>query len=159
MATSLPTSSAAGTTISIVAGDPTTYDAAGFAALVWENIGKIKNAGEFGKTFDLITNSYLSQRGKEKRKGTFDAGKLNLEVDVMTDAGQTACEAALDSDLDYNFKIAFKNGVTYYVRGQVISFTKKIGGPNDMLAATTGIELNPFFSGATEISAVKVTPP
>ena len=77
---------------------------------------------------------------------------------MLTDAGQTACEAALDSDLDYNFQIKFKNGVTYYVRGQVISFTKKIGGPNDMLAATIGIELNPFFSDTTEIAAVKVLP-
>lgn len=152
------TTSAAGTTIGIVSGNPATFDAAGFAALSYVNIGKIKNAGEFGKTFQLITNTYLSQRGEEKRKGTFNAGTLSLDVDIKTDTGQAACEAALESDDDYNFKIAFKTGVVYYVRGQVISFTKKIGGPNDMVAASIGIELNPFFAGATELAAVKVEP-
>jgi len=68
MATSLPTSSAAGTTISIVAGDPTTYDAAGFAALVWENIGKIKNAGEFGKTFDLSPTATCRSAARKSAK-------------------------------------------------------------------------------------------
>ncbi len=152
------TTSAAGTTISIVGGDPATFDATGFAALVWVPIGKITNAGEFGKTFQLITNNYLSQRGDEKRKGTFNDGQLNLDVDIKTDLGQAACETALDSDDDHNFKIAFKNGLTYYVRGQVVSFSKKIGGPNDMVAASIGIELNPFFAGGTELAAVKVEP-
>lgn len=152
------TSSAAGTTISIVSGNPATYDATGFAALVWVPVGKIKNAGEFGKTFQLITNNYLSQRGDEKRKGTFNAGQLNLDVDIKTDAGQASCESALDSDDDYNFKIEFKTGLIYYVRGQVTSFSKKIGGANDMLAAAIGIELNPFFASGVELAAVKVEP-
>lgn len=152
------TTSAAGTTISIVSGDPTTFDATGFAALVWVPIGKIKNSGEFGKQFELISNNYLSQRGTEKRKGTFNAGQLTLEVDIKTDVGQAACETALDSDDDQNFKIAFKNGLTYYVRGQVTQFTKKIGGPNDMIAATIGIELNPFFDATDELAAIKVEP-
>lgn len=153
------TTSAAGTTISIVDGDPATFDDVGFAALVWVPIGKIKNAGEFGKTFELISNNYLSQRGTEKRKGTFNAGQLSIDVDIKTDEGQAACETALESDDDHNFRVQFKNGLTYYVRGQVTSFSKKIGGPNDMVAAAIGIELNPFFNAAgDELSAVKVEP-
>lgn len=153
------TSSAAGTKISIVGGNPATFDATGFGALNWLPVGKIKNAGEFGKTFELISSNYLSQRGTEKRKGTFNAGTLSIEVDIKTDTGQAACETALDSDDDYNFKIEFKTGLIYYVRGQVTSFSKRIGGPNDMLAATIGIELNPFFNaGGDELAAVKVEP-
>ena len=159
MATSVPTSSSAGTTISIVGGNPATFDAAGFSALTWVSIGKIKNAGEFGKKFEQIASTYLSQRGKEKRKGTFDAGSLNIDVDIKTDAGQALCETALESDDDYNFKIAFKTGDVYYVRGQLMGFTTKIGGPNDMRAAAVAIELNPFFAGSTELSAVKVPAP
>lgn len=159
MATAKPTTSAAGTTIGIASGDPATFDGAGFAALSFDLIGKIKNAGEFGKTFELIRNNYLSQRGTEKRKGTFDAGNLTIEVDIKTDAGQEACEAALESDLDHNFEIKFKTGVTYYVRGQVTQFTKRIGGPNDMLSATIGLELNPFFNAAgDELASIKVDP-
>ena len=153
-----PTISAAGTTIGIASGNPATYDAAGFGALSFDLIGKIKNAGEFGKTFELIRNNYLSQRGTEKRKGTFDAGNLTIEVDIQAgNPGQAACEAALDSDEDFNFEVKFKNGITYYVRGQVTSFPKRIGAPNDMVSATIGIELNPFFDAAgEELAAVKV---
>lgn len=148
------TSSSAGTQISIVGGTPATYDGTGFAALSWKKIGKIKNAGEFGKKFDLITSAYLDQRGKEKRKGTFDAGQLNIDVDIKIadTAGQAECQTALDSDDDYNFKIAFKNGDTHYLRGQVTGFMRKIGGPNDMRSASISIELNPFTSGSTEVA-------
>jgi hypothetical protein len=160
MATTKPynTSSAAGTTIGIASGDPATFDAAGFSALTYANIGKIKNAGDIGKAFEVISNNYLSQRGTEKRKGTFNAGKLSIEVDIKTDPGQEACEAALESDDDFNFQIKFKTGLTHYVRGQVISFTKHIGGPNDMLSATLGVELNSFFNGETELSSIRVLP-
>jgi len=151
------TTTASGTFIGIATGDPATFDETGFSALTYQSIGKITNAGEFGKTFELITNKYLSQRGQEKRKGTFNAGKLDLTVDIKGEAGQAACEAALESDDDFNFKITFKNGVVYYVRGQVTSFTKKIGGPDNMIAATIGIELNPFFDGDDELASVKGT--
>ena len=36
--------------------------------LLFDKIGKIKHAAEFGKKFQLITSQYLSQRGEEKRK-------------------------------------------------------------------------------------------
>uniref|UniRef100_A0A1A7GE56 Phage tail protein n=1 Tax=biofilter metagenome TaxID=1070537 RepID=A0A1A7GE56_9ZZZZ len=153
------TTAAAGTRFGIVGGVPATFDAAGFSALIFIDIGKIKNGGEIGKQFEIIRNNYLSQRGTEKRKGTFDAGSLTLEVDVKTDAGQAMCETALESDDDYNFQIKFKTGLTYYVRGLVTGFKKKVGGPNDMFAATITVELNPFVDEAdVEQAALKVEP-
>jgi len=152
------TSTAAGTTFSIVGGNPATYDATGFAALAWVNIGKIKNGGEIGKVFEIVKNNYLSQRGTEKRKGTFDAGTLSIEVDIKTDAGQALCRTALNSDEEYNFKIAIKTGVVFYVRGLVTGFRQKTGGPNDMFSATISVELNPFMSGSVEVDAVMFEP-
>lgn len=152
------TTSAAGSIISLVGGNPTTFDDAGFGALTWVPIGKIKNAGELGKVFEIIKNNYLSQRGTEKRKGTFDAGALSIDVDVKTDAGQALCKTALDSDEEYNIKIAIKTGLVFYLRGLVTGFRRKIGAPNDMFSATITIELNPFMSGAVEVDAIMVEP-
>lgn len=144
-----PTQSSAGTTLSIAAtGVPATYDAAGFGAQVYTEVGKLKNLGPFGKQFTLITSEYLSQRAAEKRKGTFNAGSLDITLDVSGDLGQAAMEAALDSDDDYSFKIEFKDGTKYFVRGQVTEWMKNVGGPNQMIEATGKVELNGFTDAA-----------
>jgi len=155
------TTAAAGSQFAIASGVPATFDAAGFAALQFKNIGKIKNGGEIGRIFEVIKNNYLSQRGTEKRKGTWDAGTLSLEVDVQTDEGQAACDAALDSDLDHNLRVSIaKTGVVFYLRGIVTGFRRKIGAPNDMVSATVSIELNPFFDSAgNELSGIMTETP
>lgn len=160
MATTPKTFSSAGTTFSIASGVPATFDATGFAAQTFEVIGKVKNGGEFGKQFEVISNNYLSQRGTEKKKGTWNAGTLSLTVDVNGDDGQLACETALDSDADYTFRVVLKNGDTHYMRGIVTGFRVTIGGPNDMTSAAIGLELNPvFLAGGTEVASVKVPAP
>lgn len=160
MATTPKTFSSAGTTFSIASGAPATFDAAGFAAQTFDVIGKVKNGGEFGKQFEVISNNYLSQRGTEKRKGTWNAGTLSLTVDVNGDDGQVACETALDSDADYTFRVVLKNGDTHYMRGIVTGFRMTIGGPNDMTSAAIGLELNPvFLAGGIEVASVKVPAP
>lgn len=160
MATAPKTHSSAGTTIAIASGAPATYDQAGFVAQAFDKIGKIKNAGEFGKKFQLITNQYLSQRGEEKRKGTFNAGTLSIQVDILKgSAGQDRCEEALDSDDDYSFEIVLQNGRTFWVRGQVTSFPINIGGANDMTGSTITVELNPIFlASGDEVAALEKTP-
>lgn len=153
------TQSSAGTTVAIASGAPATWNAAGFAAQTFENIGKLKNVGSFGKQFSLISSEYLSQRGTEKRKGTFNAGSLDLTVDVNGDAGQVLLETALDSDADFSFRVEFQDGTTYYVRGQVTEFMKNVGGPNNMIEASVKVELNPILDGVTELAALKVDAP
>lgn len=151
------TFSSSGTTFSIATGAPATFDAVGLAAQTFVAIGKVKNGGEFGKQFEIISSNYLSQRGTEKRKGTFNAGTLSLTVDVNNDLGQIACETALDSDADFTFKVVLKNGDTHYMRGIVTSFRVTIGGPNDMTSASIGLDLNPIFlAGGIEVASVKV---
>lgn len=160
MATAPKTHSSAGTTIAIASGEPASWDQTGFVAETYNKIGKIKNAGEFGKKFQLITNQYLSQRGEEKRKGTFNAGTLSIQVDILKgSAGQDMCEEALDSDDDYTFEIVLQNGRTFWVRGQVTSFPINIGGANDMTGSTITVELNPIFlASGDEVAALEKTP-
>ena len=91
---SYATSTLAGATVSLVGGDPTTFDATGFAALTWVPIGKIKSLNLTAAQWQEVTSSYLSQTFEEVRKGTRKAGGVELKVDIKSDTGQTLCEGA-----------------------------------------------------------------
>ncbi|MDP3228398.1 MAG: phage tail tube protein [Acidovorax sp.] len=156
MATTPKTQSSAGTTLEIATGAPATFDATGFAAQTYTKVGKLKNLGPFGKTFSLITSEYLDQRGKEKRKGTYDAGSLPVTLDLNGSAGQNAMEDANDSDDDFSFRVTFQDGTAYYVRGIVTEFMKNVGGPNQMIEGTCKLELQSFTDGTDEFASIKV---
>lgn len=151
------TQSNSGVQFALSAAAPATFDAAGFAALTWANIGEVKTGGDFGKTFQVITSQVLSRRGTTKKKGTFDAGALNLSIEISSDdAGQIMAESAVDSDDDYSVQITLQDGTPYYLVGLVTKFTTTVGGPNDMLAGAIQIDLQ-SFNNATgdEVAAIK----
>lgn len=160
MATTPKTHSSAGTTFSIASGDPATWDQIGFEAQAFNVIGKIKNGGEFGKKFQLISNQYLSQRGEEKSKGTWNAGSLSLQVNILAGSvGQDMCMTALDSDADYTFRVVLQNGRTFYLRGLVTGFPINVGGANDMTGSTITVELNPIFlASGDEVAGLEAIP-
>ena len=153
----MTTQSNSGVAFSLSAGAPATFNAAGFAALTWTTIGEVKTGGDFGKTFQVITSQVLSRRGTTKKKGTFDAGMLNLSIEIdPDDAGQTLAEAAVDSDADYSVKITLQDGAPYYLRGLVTKFNTTVGGPNDMLAGSIQIDLQAFNNAlGDEVAAIK----
>lgn len=153
----MTTQSNAGVKFSLSAGTPATFDAAGFAALTWSEVGEVKTGGDFGKTFQVITSQVLSRRGTTKKKGTFDAGMLNLAMEIdPDDAGQTLAETASDSDDDYSVKITLQDGTPYYLRGLVTEFKTTIGGPNDMLVGSIKVDLQAFLDDDdNEVAAIK----
>lgn len=160
MATKPRTKSSAGTRFAMAIGEPATYDEDGFKAQTYKNIGKIKNGGEIGETFEVIKNQYLSQRGAEKRKGTFDAGQLTLELDRIDDEGQALAKQALRSDDDFSVRITLQDGSGFYLRGIVTKFVDKVGGPNDMYSGTLTVDLNPIFlADGAEVAAIEFEPP
>jgi len=150
------TQSAAGTTFGISSSAPATYNVAGFSALTYTNIGEVTSGGEFGKTFQMVTSQILSRRAETKRKGTFNAGQLPITVELNnSDAGQTALQAALDSDSDYSIVVTLQNGDKYYLRGLVTKFAPNIQGPNTMVTASCTIELQGFENAAgDEVAAI-----
>ena len=152
------TQSNAGTLFAISAGAPATYNAAGFVALTFTNIGEVKTGGDFGKTFQLITSQVLSRRGTTKKKGTFDAGALSLSIELdPDDAGQVLAEAAVDSDDDHSVRITLQDGTIYYLRGLVSEFVTTVGGPNDMLMGRIKVDLQAFDNATgDEVAAIKV---
>src|SRR5690349_14090990 len=102
--------SSAGTTLKISASTPATFDAAGYGALTYTNIGEITNLGEFGREYSLITHNPIANRGTVKRKGSFNEGTMALQLGLdKNDAGQILAKSASVSDDDYSFEITTQN--------------------------------------------------
>ncbi|MBY5976729.1 hypothetical protein KUV39_08725 [Phaeobacter italicus] len=135
---------ASGVTLGISAVAPAAHDIASFDALTFINVGEITNIGEFGKEWSLVTHNPLSTRGTEKGKGSFNNGSLSpgLALDPG-DAGQTAMETALESDDPVYLSITLQDGTIFYLVGLVMSFKPNIGGVDDVVTASTTIELKP----------------
>jgi hypothetical protein len=122
----------AGTTLAIKAGQPATFNSAGYGALTgWAVVGEITNYGEFGRVYGTV-----------KKKGSYDEGQMDLKMALDTDdAGQILMKTALNSDSDYSFRIVTQNTDTYYFQAQVTSFKVGLGGVDDMTSASAMLEL------------------
>ena len=141
-------STAAGTTVGIVLSAPATFDAVGYAALTFVNIGEITDIPDFGREFELITHKPLSSRGTVKKKGGFNEGTIDLKLGLNTDdAGTLLLKAAALSDVDYSFKIAHPTGDVYYFRALTMSFKVGTGSSASIITATCKLELQTSSTG------------
>ena len=135
----------AGTKIFIGADEPATFDKAGFEAVVWTEIGEVTDLGEFGKEYNIVNHNPLGTRQTIKRKGSYDNGaiSLNLARDI-SDAGQVALLAALDSDDSYSIKVVLADSATthLYTTAQVSSFTYNVGGVDSITSGTVALQID-----------------
>jgi hypothetical protein len=140
--------SSAGTTLKISASTPATFDAAGYGALTYTNIGEITNLGEFGREYSLITHNPIGNRGTVKRKGSFNEGTMALQLGLdKNDAGQILAKSASISDDDYSFEITTQNGDKYYFQAQVMSFKVGLGEVNSITSASINLEITTSSTG------------
>jgi hypothetical protein len=140
--------SSAGTTLKISASTPATFDAAGYGALTYTNIGEITNLGEFGREYSLITHNPIGNRGTVKRKGSFNEGTMALQLGLdKNDAGQILAKSASVSDDDYSFEITTQNGDKYYFQAQVMSFKIGLGEVNSITSASINLEITTSSTG------------
>jgi len=145
---------AAGSTLSIgtTATDPVTDS--------YTAIGKPTNLGEFGRVYKLIPFEGLDDRNTLKFKGSRDDGSMAIDLGkVGSDQGQAALLVALDSDLDYNFKLTLNDSTgvsgatptTYYFKAKVMKAPIVVGGPNNVVMLKTELQIK---SGSiTEVGA------
>lgn len=137
----------AGTKLYVSAALPATYDAAGYAALAWTEIGEVITIPEFGKTFNLVTHNPLGDRKTYKRKGSYNQGSLATQVArAPSDAGQVLALAALEVDTAYAFKVDLNDGVTTNTLqnfpGLVMSYTTNTGSVDQIRTASITIEID-----------------
>jgi len=141
----------AGTTLAVKAGDPGTYDSAGYATLFTSGssvVGEITDIGEFGREYQLVTHNPVGSRGIQKFKGSFNEGQMVLQLGLDTDdAGQIVMKAAADSDDDYSFKVTDPSGDIYFFQGKVMSWKVGLGNVDSISSATCNIELTTNSAG------------
>lgn len=138
----------AGTTLGIVAGNPATFNAAGYDALTFALIGEITDAGSQGRKYNEVTHNPIGTRGTQKFKGSFNEGTQTLQLALSpADAGQIALNAALVSDAPYSFKLTYQSGDIRYFQALVMSFEESVSGVDNVRSATVELSLTTNSAG------------
>jgi len=138
----------AGTTISISAGIPATYNAAGYAALTYTLIGNIEDGGEHGREYNIVTFQSIDKRITQKFKGSYDEGDKTLSIAYdPADAGMVLLKTALLSDADYSFKVTYQDGKDDYFPAKVTSLRKATGGVDTMAMVNVTLAITSSSTG------------
>lgn len=143
----------AGTTLSISAEIPATFDSSGYAAVFTNSpgpavVGEVTDLGEFGREFALVTHMPVGSRGTQKFKGSFNEGTMALSLGLDTDdAGQIIMKAASLADANYSFLVTTQSGDKYYFQAKVMSFKVNVAGVDSITTASASLELDTNAAG------------
>jgi len=130
----MPVSISSGATLGVSSALPVTFDAAGYNALTFTNIGEIVDAGEIAKAFNVVSHQSIGRSYPQKFKGTYDIGNFSLTVGtIKADAGQVLLQSGLAATASYSFKITLASG-------DVAEFTGKILKAGKGALSSDGIE-------------------
>lgn len=144
----------AGTTLGVVSTAPATFDAAGYGALTFVNIGNISDGGEHGRVYAEVTFNPIDTRGTRKYKGSFNEGNKTLQLAYdQADAGMVVLKTALLDDADYSFEVAYPDGTFNYFQAKVMSLSKSANSVDDMRMATVELSITTNDAGIGEIEA------
>jgi hypothetical protein len=145
----------AGTTLGIVAGQPTTFDAAGYGALTFGLIGNIDNLGSLGRTYNITEFNPIASRGTQKFKSSFNEGDMTVTLAYdSSDVGTTTCKTALDDDADYSFEITFPDGGYLWFQAKVSTFVYEVSGVDDMRMATLTLAITTTNAGVGIVEGI-----
>lgn len=133
-----------GTCLSVSANLPATYDAAGFKALAFTQVGELESVGgaEITRNTGSFTNlcSGNTSTIKGARAGITIAVVCALDED---DAGQLLMVASeAEDEALYSFCITLSNGSKDYFVGTVVKVGKTFGGDTDVVKAPYDIAVD-----------------
>lgn len=132
----------AGSSIAISAGRPTTWDAAGYAALTYSVIGEVTDMPAIGRVYSPVNHNPVAERSTVQLKGSYTEGNATISLAVdPDDAGQTLAQTASESDAQYSFKITRQDGSIQYFSALVASFNYQGGGVDTIYSATIDLWL------------------
>jgi hypothetical protein len=138
----------AGTLIGVSSGAPATFDAAGYAALTFTNIGNIEDGGSHGRTYAEVTFNPIDNRGTQKFKGSFNEGSKSLSIGMNSDdAGFILLKTALNSDANFSFKVTYQNADVDYFQAKVLNITKTTGTVDAIVMATVELAITTNSAG------------
>lgn len=126
--TSIVTNS--GTTLSVSASLPATYDAAGYGAtsITYTAVGNIEDHGSHGVTVNVTTFTPVDTAVVTKLKGAKNYGTKTLTIgNIAGDAGQVIMKAASESNNRYSVKVTYSDGEVHYLDVLVSAYSYNDG--------------------------------
>lgn len=132
----------AGTILALSAAAPATFDAAGYAALTYTQIGEVSDLGDVpSRIYDIVNWRNIANRGDSKAKGGYTLGTQTITVGIdPADAGQTLVDAATPSDVVYTVKILHPRLGTIYARALVMGGPRNYGDVNTIATRQITLE-------------------
>lgn len=135
-----------------VTTDPATFDATGYAALSYTQIGSIENLGAFGDEASEVTFDDLADGRTKKLKGQRNAGTMQLVLGLDDDdTGQGLLDTAEadDSVANYHFKVEFPNKLSSggtnalrYFSAKVMSVREEVNTANNVVKKNVSLGIN-----------------
>jgi hypothetical protein len=127
--------------LSASAAAPATYDAAGYAALSWTEVGEATEIPEYGAEHSTNTHTPLKTGIVNKYHGELNYGSISVPMAYdEVDAGQIILKAAIASKNEISFRETRSDGSIVYSSGKVMSF-KTGASVGSVVPATSAIEL------------------
>lgn len=104
--------------IAVVAAQPATTDAAGFAALTYVTVGKIVTWGQMGDTSEDVSEDLLGEGRREHSNGLLDGGEVSFALlSAASDPGRTIIMAKNNTNDTCSVRITKPNGQVSYAFG------------------------------------------
>jgi len=111
--------------LSVSAATPATFDADGYAALTWTEVGEASEIPEFGAAYSAVTFTSLKTGIEDKFHGALNYGSITIPLGYdSADAGQIILLAALASKDEISFRETRSDGTVRYIMGKVMSFPR-----------------------------------
>jgi len=111
--------------LSVSAATPATFDADGYVALTWTEVGEASEVPEFGATYSAVTFTPLKTGIVNKFHGELNYGSITIPLGYdSADAGQIVLLAALASKEEISFRETRSDGTIRYITGKVMSFPR-----------------------------------
>ncbi|SEQ60524.1 hypothetical protein [Sphingobium sp. YR768] len=137
-------STAAGSTIAFSAAAPATFDAAGYGALTFTEVGGVESIGTLGASTGKVDFQPL-KGPREKHKGSTDYGSLQPSIALDdADAGQTLMKTAAEPDNNalYSTRVIYPSGAKRFFQSRVFGWPEDVGGADSILMAKPTVEIN-----------------
>ncbi len=141
----LMTQTSTGTTFSIVAESPATFNAAGYAALTYVEVGEVTDIAEIGSETAKVEHKPLKTGIVEKFKGFRDFGSSSVSfAKSASDAGQILLASGADGaniNKQHSVCITLQDGTKMYFVCKVFSFKTAPGSADSIVGSTSSIEI------------------
>ena len=111
--------------LSVSAATPATFDADGYVALTWTEVGEASEIPEFGAAYSAVMFTSLKTGIEDKFHGALNYGSITIPLGYdSADAGQIILLAALASKDEISFRETRSDGTVRYIMGKVMSFPR-----------------------------------